>query len=36
MSGGERRLCNVNAHAAAGAGDEPNLLLNHVFQVLRF
>src|SRR6266545_4442669 len=33
VAGGEGRLRDLDAHAAAGAGDEPNLLLSHVLQV---
>ena len=29
VAGGERGLRDVDAHAAAGAGDEPDLLVSH-------
>ena len=35
VSGGQRGLRDVDAHAAAGAGDEPDLLVAHVGAVLR-
>lgn len=33
VSGRERRLRDLDAHAATGARDEPNLLIAHVLQV---
>jgi hypothetical protein len=32
VAGGERGLRDVDAHAAAGASDEPNRLVSHLLQ----
>ena len=36
VAGGERRLGDVDAHAAASAGDEPNVLVSHASTTPRF